>query len=125
MSDRQTFEPINLDEDHQERSDEMVTLFILDGEEYKVPAEPPGNLALQILAIARDKGEVIASAYALEEMLGTEGFDALQNYPDLTGPQLDAVIELAGRHALGDLEEGVMGKANRAARRGGGRGSRS
>lgn len=122
----QPFEPIDLDATHQDRpeEEEMVTLFKLDGEEYQVPASPRANFALQILAIARDKGEVIASAYALEEMLGVEGFEALQSYEELTADQLNAVIELAGKHALGDLDQDIMGKVKtrRKGRGGGGRG---
>jgi len=85
---------------------EMVTLFSIDGEEYRVPAKPRVNVALKYLTNAREFGEQLAQMMLLEELLGPEGYKALSEYDELTSEQLNEVADLAAKLTLGGLESG-------------------
>lgn len=93
-----------------------VTLFVLGGTDYTIPAKPRINVALKYLRVARKEGEAIAAAGLLEDLLGAEGFEALTDWDDLTPEQFEAVIEAAVKHTLGALEA-VKGNAGRGPRK--------
>lgn len=84
---------------------ETVPLFSIDGKEYGIPAVISASLGLKYLKMLRTQGEVVAGGWVLEEMLGEEGYDALSNFKGLTTKQLEQLCEIAGKHALGSLEE--------------------
>lgn len=95
---------VDLDANKPE-NDERIVLFKLDGEEYSIPKKPRANMALKYLRLTREHGERRAGAFLLEDLLGTENYEALMNYDDLTQEQLEHVMEIAQMHVLGEIEE--------------------
>jgi len=83
---------------------ERVPLFYIDDVEYSMPAKIPGNVALKYLRKIRTDGVEVAGAWLLEEVIGTEAYEALMNYDGLTIEQLNQVIAIVERHALGSVE---------------------
>lgn len=104
-------EPVHLSSKPPEGFDERVVLFTIDNEEYTIPKLPRGNLALQYLDKVKNEGSDWADAWLLEEMLGSDAYEALMNFEYLTPEQLDAVLDLCQKQVVGKLEP------NRAARR--------
>jgi hypothetical protein len=90
---------------------DTVTLFELDGREYRVPARPRAVVALRYLRAVRDKGTDVAAAALLTELLGVDGFDALCDYDDLTGKQLKEIMAAATKLTLGSVEEAFGGNS--------------
>ena len=85
-------------------ADERVTLFFIDDHEYTIPKRPRANLALKYLDLVKKDGSDYAAAWLLEEMLGSEAYQALMDYDYLTPEQLDQVTALRQKHVLGKLE---------------------
>jgi hypothetical protein len=83
----------------------MVTLFTIGDKEYLIPAKPKVNIALRYLKNVRDKGDDIAAAELMAELLGEDGFNDLAEYDDLTPEQFEAVVKSAQKHVLGALEK--------------------
>jgi len=84
---------------------ETVPVFYIDDVEYSMPRRVHPNVGLQYLRMARDKGPEIAVVWLLEEVLGTEGYEALMGYDALTDEQLGQVMEIIKRNALGAQEK--------------------
>src|SRR5882757_3140203 len=82
----------------------MVDLFSLDGEMFQIPEKPKVNVALKYLKIARIQGPDMAAGWLLEELLGTEAYEALMNFDDLTTDQLETVMMVAQEVTLGAME---------------------
>lgn len=82
----------------------MVDLFKLDGKTYQIPANPKANIALKFMRNTRKYGDVIASDVLLEELLGTEGYEALVNHDELTSEQFQTVMMIAQKLVLGTME---------------------
>jgi hypothetical protein len=94
---------------------ETIPLFSIDGKEYRIPLVPSAAMGLRYLKMLRTQGEMVANGWALEEMLGTEAYDALANFKDLTPQDLAQLSEIVGKHMLGALEEpekAAVGKAS-------------
>ncbi len=81
-----------------------IELFSLDGVSYTIPAKPRANLALRYLYEAKSIGTDYAATNLLEALVGTDGYQALMNYDDLTGDQLQEVLDAAQKITLGTLE---------------------
>lgn len=79
----------------KERKEQRVTLFSIDGKEYDVPLSIRPNKGLQILHVFRQKGETAGVSFMLETLLGTDGYDALLAFDDLTEDQLEQIIKIA------------------------------
>ncbi len=95
---------------------DTVVLFELDGRAYEVPARPRPVIALRYLRAVRDKGTDVASATLLTELLGVDGFDALCDYEDLTGEQMQAIMQAAQKLTMGGLEEAFAGNSRGSGR---------
>jgi hypothetical protein len=100
-------------------SDEPVAttpLFSIDGREYSIPTVVPPSVGLRYLKMLRTQGELIANGWVLEEMLGTEAYEALSEFKGLTNAHLMQLTEVVGKHVLGSLEEperaAAVGKAS-------------
>lgn len=98
------FDPINLDELAPVTNAETIHVFTLGGVDYHMPAEIPGNLALQVLDKISKEGEASAVAFALEEVLG-EGYRALLGFKGLRTESLKAILDGVQKHIMGALEE--------------------
>lgn len=95
---------IRLTTKHDVVNDERVPLFVIDDVTYTVPAKPRVNLALKFMWQAKTLGQDTAAMNILEDLLGTEGFQALMEYDDLTQQDLEAVIGRATKLLMGSLE---------------------
>jgi hypothetical protein len=84
---------------------ERIPLFSIDGTTYSMPTEVDAAASLRVLDVQRRQGEQSALSYALEELVGSEGYQALLNFRGLKKGQLENIMELVQRHALGNLEE--------------------
>ena len=84
---------------------EKVPLFYIDDVEYDMPARIGPNVGLKALRMARTHGADVAEAWLLEEVLGTEGYEALMNFDDLTGTQLEQIMGIVRDHVLGQEEQ--------------------
>ena len=90
---------------------DTVTLFELDGREYRVPARPRATIALRYLRAVRTGGTESGAAQLLTDLLGVDGFDALCDYDDLQPEQLKQIMDAAQRLALGSVEEAFGGNS--------------
>lgn len=109
---------------------EVLPLFSIDGTVYSVPTNPSPAMGLKYMKLLRTQGSMIADGWALEEMLGTEAYDALSEFKGLTVEDLEQLKEIVGKHMLGSLEEPekvAVGKASlrRASTRSAGRSTTS
>lgn len=94
---------------------EMEHLFSIvdeEGEEtkYYVPKTVPYNLTLATLEVAAEAGELAAEVFAMKEILGEDGYEALLANDELEEEDFDAIAE--------QISTRVMGKGNRRSRRG-------
>ena len=86
-----------------------VVIFYVDGKPYSVPETPPANWALNYMDAIRRHGELIASTWLMETMLGTEGYNATgvevlgSDYREVADPK--AVLKADGAELVG-----VMGQ---------------
>lgn len=92
-------------------SEDTTVLFELDGREYRVATRPRAAVALRYLRAARTRDQAYASAQLLTDLLGTDGFDALCDYEDLTPDQLKQIMQAAQRLVLGGMEEAFGGNS--------------
>lgn len=84
---------------------EVKDLFSIDGQVYTMPVEVSASVALQMLHIARTEGQEAAISWTMEEVLGTEAYDALRKCRALKSHQLQAVIKVVTETVMGAMEE--------------------
>lgn len=108
-------ELVSLPEDVKDEA-EQVELFSLDGQMYSIPAKPKVNIALKYLRLVRQQGQEVAAGWLLEELLGTEAYEALMDFEDLTEEQLETVMMVAQTAILGAME-GVAAPLGRTSKR--------
>ena len=84
---------------------EREPIFSIDGTEYTIPREVPGSLALQAMERTRTNGEVSATAWLMEEMLGADGYRALRECPTVRRDEVQAITRIIRDRVFGDLEE--------------------
>lgn len=75
--------------------DETVELFAIDDQSYFIPSKPRMNVGLKYLKIAREENGDSATAYLLESLLGTAGWEALTEYDGLTTEEFEQIVEAA------------------------------
>jgi|SRR3954468_3483818 hypothetical protein len=104
------FEPIRIaaDDDIEE---ERVPLFYIGDDEYTIPKDIPKGVALQYLRQAADVGHELATAPLLIRVLGEDAYTALEQSKAMTGDQLEAIVDIIIKQALGRQEK--EGKAQR------------
>lgn len=88
---------------------EVKDLFSIDGRVYSMPIEVSASVALQMLHVARTEGEQAAVSWVMEEVLGTEAYDALRTCKALKPHQLQAVIKVVTETVMGAMEESGKG----------------
>jgi hypothetical protein len=81
-----------------------VVLFYINDRPYSIVLKPGVNVGLKYLHLVRTVGENQAMGYLLEKLLGTEGYEALMDYDDLTPEQFESVCDVASNLTLGALE---------------------
>lgn len=82
----------------------LEDLFEIDGQMYQVWTNPSPTIGLRFLKIARTQGELAAGQYLIEALIGEDGYDALSNYEQLTDDQIEFVMKVCRRYALGETE---------------------
>lgn len=93
-----------------------VPAFRVNGVVYSIETKIRTNQGLKYLHLSRTRGSEIAIDYALELLLGEEGYEALREFDDLTEEDLKAVCEAANRIMTGPVE-GPKGKQKPGSRR--------
>jgi hypothetical protein len=102
----QEFEPIRFVTKRPEdrEPEERVVLFSLDDAEFTIPRKFPVNLGLRVIRTMRRRGEAIAMAELLEEVIGADAYEALVNYPDITNDDIARLMQIVNDLALGSLD---------------------
>jgi hypothetical protein len=95
---------------------QRVPAFSINGTVYTIATRPKTNAGLKYIHLARTKGQEIAVDFMLETLLGTEGYQALMDFDDLTEQNLTDVITAASKIMLGAVE-GPKGKQSAGSRR--------
>lgn len=95
---------IDLDAEGADSPDELVTLFKLDGVEYKVSANPRAAVALKGLNYVEKYGPELANLMMLKDLLGEEAFEKLSGCEKLTPKQLAQIVDLAYKLCFGTIE---------------------
>jgi hypothetical protein len=110
--------PIRLiPEDGEHAEKDRIPLFELDDKEYSMPGEVKPYVAIRYLWMIRQDGPEYAAAWLMEEMMGTEGFEALAGYEDLKRQDFKAIMNRIREHAMGLIEDDE-GKANGSGKKG-------
>lgn len=85
---------------------DRVTLFTIDDKEYTVPKKPRMNTTIKFLDEMRKTGnEMFAALRLLEDMLGSEAYNELLEWDDMTDELLGKIIEQCVSLATGAVEE--------------------
>jgi len=84
---------------------EKVPLFFIDDVEYGMPKKIRPNVSLKYLRMIREQGADVAGAWLLEEVIGTEAYEALMNYNALEEEHLNRVMQIVEKHVLGQAEQ--------------------
>jgi hypothetical protein len=92
----------------EDGDEDRVDLFrVPDGDGYKVysmATSRSANVSLKYQWLAREKGLPAAYSYALEKLIGSEGYEALMNYDGLQQPDVDAIVAAASKIMAGPAE---------------------
>ncbi|MFI8351329.1 hypothetical protein [Streptomyces sp. NPDC085596] len=105
------FEPIRIAADDNV-PEERVPLFYIGDTEYTIPKTIPKGVALQYLRKAAQVGHELATAPLLIRVLGEDAYTALEESNALTSEQLESIIDIIVKQALGNQED-KGGKAGR------------
>ncbi|MEU8275703.1 hypothetical protein ACFYOK_10820 [Microbispora bryophytorum] len=84
---------------------EKVPLFWIDDAEYGMPKTIRPNVSLKYLRMIREQGADVAGAWLLEEVIGTDAYEALMNYDALEEEHLNRVMAIVQDHVLGKAEQ--------------------
>lgn len=121
------FEPIIIDGEEPDVDDgEQILLFSIRGTDYFMPAKIPPSVGAQALDMIRHEGEVAGSMWLLEEVLGSDGYQAYISCRAMTSDQMKRIANTVQEHVFGQMDDTGNGQGpNRAVRRSGSRGGSS
>lgn len=97
------FEPLHFDSAAAPEIERVVIAY-LDDYELTMPAVVPPNVGLKVMRTSRKSGDEAAMMQMLEEVLGEEGYERLENWSALTVDNLVALFKVVQKVALGALE---------------------
>jgi hypothetical protein len=89
-------EPIADDRDH---------LFSIDGKDYYIPRELPGSLTVEAMAKATEIGDVPATMWIMERVLGADAIRALRACPTVRKEEILAIQEIIRNRVFGPAEQ--------------------
>lgn len=92
-------------EDPEERAEKRSVLFSIDDSEFTVLDNPPASLGLEYLDVSRKLGPLAAVSWAMEAMLGRDGYAALKAFKGITPGGLQRVVEVVTEKILGSLDD--------------------
>jgi hypothetical protein len=88
-----------------EKTDRIV-MFSIDNRDFTVPAKPGMKVALKFLnQMKKSDNEMYGMLQLLEDMLGTEQYEALLDYDELTDELVGKIAEQCITLALGNTKE--------------------
>lgn len=88
-----------------EKKDKIV-LFTIDDQEFTVPAKPGMRVALKFLnQMKKSDNEMFGMLQLLEDMLGSEQYNKLLDYEELTDELIGKIAEQCITLALGNAQE--------------------
>jgi len=82
----------------------MVDLFSIDDRVYQMPAKVGANVALGYMKLVRTHGQDAAMGWALEQVIGEDGYTALMNCPDVEPEDLEAIMKVVHENVMGAVE---------------------
>lgn len=100
------FDVLDLRSEDADTEPDPVEVFRLNGKPYYVDRTRGAGVAMRFLKEIKTKGENVAVATMLVEMLGDEAYDALANFPGVTNKHLAQVVMTINKILLGDEESG-------------------
>lgn len=80
-------------------------IFSIDGQEYTVPVDVPGWMALEYVEKAATEGEAVATRWVMVQVLGQAGYDALRGFKALEKSDLAAIQKIIRELVMGETEE--------------------
>jgi len=85
--------------------DDREEIFAIDGVSYTIPREVPGSLALEAMHQMRETGDVPATLWAMEELIGKAGMKALRNCKTVRVEETLAIQKIIRDRVFGLEEE--------------------
>lgn len=98
------FEPLQFTTPDTPAESERVVIAYLDEYALTMPATVPPNVGLKIMRTSRRSGDEAAMMQMLEEVLGAEGYERLENWSALTVDNLIDLFKVVQKVAVGALE---------------------
>ena len=89
----------------QKLDETREALFSIDGEEYTIPVHVPPVWGLQATEVTRQQGEIAATAWIMEKLLGAKGWRVLRECEYSQAAQLSAIVETCRTKVFGAMEE--------------------
>ena len=71
-----------------------------------MPSQPSASVSLKYMRMARTEGPQAAQGWLLEQLLGTDAYDALMNWDGLTAAHLLKILAILEKIAM-DASEGA------------------
>lgn len=97
------FEPLRFTTAEAE-PEERVTIAYVDDYPITMPRVMPPNIALKIMRTSRKRGDEVAMAEMLEEVIGDDAYQRLADYRGLTDQNLADLMTVVQKVAMGALE---------------------
>lgn len=88
--------PLPEDQDH---------LFSIDGTDYYIPRVLPGSLTVEAMAKATEIGDVPATMWVMERVLGPEAVKALRTCPTVRKEEILAIQAIIRERVFGPAEQ--------------------
>lgn len=104
LGDEPEFEPLHFTTDQTAEPEDRVTIAYVDDYPITMPKVMPPNVALKVMRTSRKRGDEIAMAEMLEEVIGDEAYLRLANHRGLTDGNLADLLLVVQKVAMGALE---------------------
>lgn len=85
--------------------EEKEHLFSIDGVDYFIPKEFPGSLTMEAMARAREIGDVPATVWLMEEVLGVPAVKALRACRTVRREEIQAIQDIIRTRVFGPVEQ--------------------
>ena len=114
--DDEEFVPLQHTSTDEPVEEERVTIAYLDEQPITMPAHMPPNVALKVMRTSRRRGDEVAMAEMLEEVIGPDSYERLANFRGLTDDNLVDLMTVVTKVAMGALEVPKAGSRNGSGR---------
>lgn len=96
--------PLVFESASDDKEEERVPLFSIDGYVCTVPAEPSPAIGIRFLAASRNGSPFAAGFQLIEDMIGADAYQRFLNWKGLSDDVVSQVIEECTARALGGPE---------------------